>query len=54
LDSWNLGLLYEGSDPARAVELMSACVEYEREVGHPDAQKDAGRVEGIRARIDDE
>ena len=49
-DAWNLGLLYEESDPARAVELMSVCVDYEREIGHPDADKDAERVEGIRAR----
>jgi tetratricopeptide (TPR) repeat protein len=50
-DSWNLGLLYEEKDPARAAELMSACVEYEREIGHPDAEKDAERVEGIQAQV---
>ncbi|NOR84336.1 MAG: tetratricopeptide repeat protein [Ardenticatenales bacterium] len=26
--AWNLGLDYEHSDPARAVELMSICVAY--------------------------
>jgi tetratricopeptide (TPR) repeat protein len=49
--SWNLGFLYEDSDPARAVELMQVCVDYEREIGHPDAEADAARVEEIRARL---
>jgi hypothetical protein len=30
---------------------MSVCVEYERAIGHPDAEKDATRVEGIRAKV---
>lgn len=49
--SWNLGLVYEETDPARAAALMSVLVDYEREIGHPDAQADAERVEQIRARI---
>jgi len=44
---WNLGLLYKDSDPARAAELMQVCVEYEREIGHPDAEADAERVQGL-------
>jgi len=44
---WNLGLLYEDSDPARAAELMQVCVEYEREIGHPDAEAHAERVQGL-------
>jgi len=44
---WNLGLLYEDSDPARAAELMQVYVEYEREIGHPDAEADAERVRGL-------
>ena len=44
---WNLGLLYEDSDPARAAELMQVRVEYEREIGHPDAEADAERVQGL-------
>ena len=44
---WNLGLLYEHSDPARAAELMQVCAEYEREIGHPDAEADAQRVQGL-------
>ena len=51
LTSWNLGLLYEDSEPARAVELMQTLVAYEREIGHPDAETDAARVEEIRARV---
>ncbi len=49
--SWNLGLLYEDSDPARAVDLMQTLVDYERGIGHPDAEADAARVEEIRARV---
>jgi tetratricopeptide (TPR) repeat protein len=51
--SWNLGLLVEGSDPARAVELMQVCVDYERDIGHPDAEADAARVEEISRRLAD-
>jgi hypothetical protein len=47
----NLSLLYEESDPARAAELMSALVAYEREIGHPDAEADAERVARIQARL---
>jgi hypothetical protein len=50
---WNLGLLYEDTDPARAVELMSVCVAYEHEIGHPDAEADAERVAEIQARLSD-
>ena len=49
--SWNLGLEYEESDPARAIALMEVCVAYERELGHPDAEADAHRVDQIRARL---
>ncbi|MCP4702052.1 MAG: tetratricopeptide repeat protein [Gammaproteobacteria bacterium] len=51
--SWNLGKTYEDTDPARAVELMSICVEFERELGHPDAEPDAKRVAEIKAKITD-
>ena len=51
LTSWNLGLLYEDSEPARAVELMQVLVDYERDIGHPDAESHATRVEEIRARL---
>jgi hypothetical protein len=49
-----LGLLYEESDPARAVEMMSVLVAYEREIGHPDAEADAERVAQIQARLEDQ
>jgi len=49
--SWNLGLLYVDSEPARAVELMQTLVDYERAIGHPDAESHAARVEQIRARL---
>ncbi len=51
--SWNLGLSYEDSDPARAAELMQVCVDYECEIGHPDAEAHAARVEEIRRRTTD-
>jgi hypothetical protein len=44
---WNLGLLYEDSVPARAAELVQVCVEYERAIGHPDAEAHAERVQGL-------
>ena len=51
--SWQLGLLYAGTDPAQAVQLMSICVTYEREIGHPQAEADAERVEQIKAHTPD-
>ena len=48
--AWSLGLLYAETDPARAVELMSICVAYERETGHPEAEADAQRLAKIAAR----
>ncbi len=42
--SWNLGLVYEESDPEQAIALMSVCVEYEREIGHPDAPAGAADI----------
>ena len=47
---WNLGLLYEESDPIRAADLMQVCVDYERQIGHPDAEPDAQRVRALRVR----
>ena len=46
LQSWNLGLLYKESDPGRAVALMSVCVAYEREIGHPGAPGGRGIEHG--------
>ncbi|HQN45349.1 MAG TPA: hypothetical protein PLA25_14525, partial [Anaerolineaceae bacterium] len=49
---WNMGLLLEGQgELPRAVELMQICVDYERYIGHPNADKDAARVEQIRQKL---
>ena len=49
--SWNLGLLYEKDDPARAVQLMQVCIAFEQQIGHPNAAARAQRVEQIRKRL---
>jgi tetratricopeptide (TPR) repeat protein len=50
--SWNLGLVLEKEGQlTRAADLMQACVDYERSIGHPDAEKDADRVAALHARI---
>lgn len=51
LHSWNLGLLYEETDPARAVALMSRLVTYQREIGHPNVERNAERMAQIQARV---
>ncbi len=43
---WELGLLYEEADPARAVGLMSVCVAYERQIGHPGRRRMRGGWQG--------
>jgi tetratricopeptide (TPR) repeat protein len=49
---WNLGLEYEkAGDFERAVDLMRICVEFERNLGHPDAEKDANYLENLRAKL---
>ncbi len=49
IDSWNLGLMYAlQGDLARAVERMQVLVDYERAIGHPDAEKHAALVVEIR------
>jgi len=54
MGSWNLGLAYEQlGDVARAVEAMQLRVDYEREIGHPDAERHAARVEELRQRLRD-
>ncbi|MFN8466309.1 MAG: tetratricopeptide repeat protein [Caldilineaceae bacterium] len=50
--SWNLGLAYEKEDDlAQAIANMQVCVDYERELSHPDAEADAQRVDQLRARL---
>jgi tetratricopeptide (TPR) repeat protein len=52
IGSWNLGEAYEREgDLQRAAAHMQVCVEYEIEIGHPDAEADAQRVETLRARL---
>jgi tetratricopeptide (TPR) repeat protein len=52
--SWNLGsALEKEGELARAADLMQVCVDYELEIGHPDAEKLAAAVEALRARIAD-
>ena len=54
MGSWNLGLAYEQlGDVARAVEAMQLRVDYEREIGHPDAERHAARVEELHQRLGD-
>jgi tetratricopeptide (TPR) repeat protein len=46
---WNLGLALEKEgDLARAAELMQVYVDYQREIGHPDAEKRAAYVAQLR------
>ena len=51
LCGWDLGVLYEKSNPELAVKLMSFRVDYEYEIGHPDADEHAERVAKIKARL---
>jgi tetratricopeptide (TPR) repeat protein len=48
--SWNLGLAYrELDDLSAAIAAMQVCVDYERSIGHPNADTDAAEVEATRA-----
>jgi hypothetical protein len=52
ITSWNLGLAYEQlGDIASAIEAMQRHVDYEREIGHPDAVPHAAMVEALRQRL---
>jgi len=52
LTSWDLGLEYEKKGEFnRAVEMMQVCVDYKRMIGHYNAEKDATRLEAIRAKL---
>ena len=52
--SWNLGLVLEKQGRlVQAVVAMQVCVEFEQEIGHPDAQKHAARLEQLRQRLAD-
>ncbi len=48
LASWNLGMEYEiAGNLKRAGEMMQIRVDYEREIGHPDAENDAAHLEAL-------
>lgn len=50
--SWNLGVMYVSlGDLARAIDYMQVSVDYLREIGHPDAEKDAAVVARLRQQI---
>jgi tetratricopeptide (TPR) repeat protein len=50
--SWDLGLAYEKqADIACAIPLMQARIDYEREIGHPDAEKHAKHVDELQAKL---
>ena len=49
--AWNLGRLYIQTELHYAVALMSICVSYEREVGHPQAEADAAYVEQLKQQL---
>jgi len=52
LTSWNLGLAHEKEgDLDLAAKVIQVCVDYEREIGHPDAENDAAQLEGLRAKL---
>jgi hypothetical protein len=51
ITAWNLGHAYaQQGDVARGLELMQLTVDYEYSVGHPNAEKDAQLLEGLRHR----
>jgi len=50
---WNLGLVYEEvGDLKRAVDHMQISVDFERQIGHKDAEKYADYLENVRARLE--
>jgi hypothetical protein len=52
ITSWNLGLALEkAGDLARAADLMQVCVDFEREIGHADAEKDAAQLDQLRQQL---
>jgi tetratricopeptide (TPR) repeat protein len=52
LRSWSLGLAYEEQgNLARAAAALQARVDYEREIGHPDAEEHAAKVAEVHSRI---
>jgi len=55
LVSWNLGLAFEkNGETEKAIMALDNCVNFERAIGHPDAEKDAKRVNRLRAQVQGE
>ena len=51
--SWNLGLAYEKQERyAEACALMQVTVDFERAIGHPDAEPDAEHLVQVCAKAD--
>jgi TIR domain/NB-ARC domain len=49
---WNLSLRYEKlGELDRAADLMQACIDYEMEISHPEAQDHAAYLKALRARL---
>jgi tetratricopeptide (TPR) repeat protein len=50
---WNLGLVYEEvGDLRRAVDQLQISVEFERQIGHKDAEKYADYLENVKAKLE--
>ena len=48
-----MGLAYEElGDLSAAIVAMQVCVDFERKIGHPNAELDAAEVETLRARLE--
>lgn len=55
LASWNLGGQHRKlGDLPRAIELMQVRVDYERVIGHADAEKQAASVDELRAKLNEQ
>ncbi len=50
--AWNLGSISLEKGDIAGTGLMQILVDYKREIGHPDAERDAAHIEALRARIE--
>ena len=50
--SWNLGIEYEkAGEVEKAIVAMQICVNFEKEIGHPDAENDAAKIQELRDKL---